>query len=193
LVLLPVWLLLALEPGYLPEGLKFIGPAEPPKIPLFWQFVLAELAVDMIRMATIHTPTPLATSTGIIAAVLLGEMAIRMGLFAAEVVLYTALAAIGTFLTPSYELANANRIVRLFLLVAVAAARLPGLILGLLAALLLLGFTKSFGVPYLWPLIPFNWAALKNVLLRPPVPLSRVRPSIVRPRDRYRQPGPVPR
>ncbi|MGQ9532867.1 MAG: spore germination protein [Desulfotomaculales bacterium] len=193
LVLLPLWLLLALEPGYLPAQLKFIGPAEPPKIPLFWQFLLAELAVDMIRMATIHTPTPLATSTGIIAAVLLGEMAIRMGLFAAEVVLYTALAAIGTFLTPSYELANANRLVRLFLLAAVAVARLPGLIAGLLIALLVLGFTRSFGVPYLWPLVPFNWPALKNVLLRPPVPLSRIRPSIVNPRDRYRQPGPAAR
>lgn len=191
--LLPAWLLVALEPQLLPASLAFLGPAKAGKIPLLVQFLLAEAAIDMIRLATIHTPSPIATSTGVIAAVLLGDLAARVGLFIPEVVLYTALAAIGTFLTPSYELAAANRLVRLFLLVVTGLFRLPGLIIGMLLVFAFLLRTRSFGVPYLWPLIPFDAAGIKAVLSRPPVPVQHFRPSILQPRDRVRQPLPAAR
>ncbi|MEW6446553.1 MAG: spore germination protein [Bacillota bacterium] len=192
LLLTPLWLLLALEPGLLPPELKFIGPREVGEIPLFFQFLMAEVAIDMIRMATIHTPSPIATSTGIIAAVLLGELASRVGLFVPEVTLYTATAAIGTFLTPSFELAQANRLVRLFILVLTGLLRLPGFIIGVVASFLFLLFTRSFGVPYLWPLIPFDLKAFESVIVRPPVAIQRSRPSILKPLDPDRQPRMAP-
>lgn len=145
--LTPLWLLLALEPGLLPPELKFIGPKKAGAVPLFVQFLIAEVAIDMIRMATIHTPSPIATSTGIIAAVLLGDLAARVGLFGPEVILYTATAAIGTFLTPSFELAQANRLTRLFILTLTGLLRLPGFIIGTFVSFSFLLFTRSFGVP----------------------------------------------
>jgi len=192
LFLTPLWLLLALEPGLLPPELKFIGPKKVGEIPLFLQFVMAEVAIDMIRMATIHTPSPIATSTGIIAAVLLGELASRVGLFIPEVTLYTATAAIGTFLTPSFELAQANRLLRLFILILTGFFRLPGFIAGLALSFVFLVLTRSFGVPYLWPLIPFDLKALGSVIVRPPVAVQRSRPSVLKPLDPDRQPRPAP-
>lgn len=192
LFLTPLWLLTVLEPGLLPGPLHFIGPQKPGEIPIFIQFVLAEIAIDMIRMATIHTPSPIATSTGIIGAVLLGQLAAAVGLFSPEVTLYTAAAAIGTFLTPSFELAQANRLARFFILILTGLFRLPGFIIGVVATFALLLFTRSFGVPYLWPLIPFNWEAFKSVFMRPPVPTQNLRPSILKPIDPDRQPQPVP-
>lgn len=192
LFLLPLWLLAVLQPGLLPPELKFIGPAKPGKIPIFFQFIAAEVSVDMVRLATIHTPTALASGISIIAALLLGQIAVQVGLFSAEVVMYVAIAMIGTFLTPSFELGWANRLTRLFLLVMVAVLGLPGFIAGVLVFLGYLVFTKSFGVPYLWPLIPFNWASLKNVIVRAPVPVSNVRPSILKTRDKVRQGVPEP-
>ncbi|MCL6635772.1 MAG: spore germination protein [Peptococcaceae bacterium] len=187
LFLLPLWFLLATSPDLLPPWLAFIGLEKAAKIPLILQFVLAEIAIDMIRLATIHTPAALATSTGIIAALLIGELATRVGLFAQEVVLYTAVAAIGTFLTPSIEMANANRLVRLGLLILTALFRLPGFVLGVAATFVVLALNKSFGVPYLWPLIPFNAKALAGVLVRTPVPVRNTRPSILKPLDPDRQ------
>ncbi|MNJ65630.1 hypothetical protein D3C77_616510 [compost metagenome] len=67
---------------------------------------------------------------GLIAAILIGDIAVKTGLFVNEVVLYMAVAAIGMFATPSYELGLANRLVRLFLLAAVAIFGAPGLIVG---------------------------------------------------------------
>ncbi|TYO95587.1 spore germination protein [Desulfallas thermosapovorans] len=190
--LLPLWLLAVLQPGILPPALKFIGPDEIGKIPVFVQFLLAEVAVDMVRMATIHTPTALATAVGLIAALLIGDLAVTVGLFNAEVIMYTAAAVVGNYLTPSYELAFANRLIRLFLLVMVGFFRLPGLLIGLVLVMALLIFTRSFGVPYMWPLIPFNARALYNTIVRRPVPVSNVRPSILKTRDVDRQGVPVP-
>src|SRR5690606_18226255 len=105
--------------------------------------------------AAIHTPSSLATAIGIVAAILIGQVAVDVGLFTNEVILYIAIAAIGTFATPSYELSLANRLVRLFLLVAVALFRLPGLVGALLLIFVVLASTRSLNMPYLWPLLPF--------------------------------------
>jgi len=190
--LLPLWLLAVLQPSLLPDALKFIGPDKVGKIPIFVQFLLAEAAVDMVRMATIHTLTALATAVGLIAALLIGDLAVTVGLFNPEVIMYTAAAVVGNYLTPSYELGFANRLIRLFLLVMVGFFQLPGLLVGLALVLALLIFTRSFGVPYMWPLIPFNAKALYNIIVRRPVPVSNVRPSILKTRDSDRQAVPVP-
>jgi stage V sporulation protein AF len=186
-LLLPLWFLLANNPELLPPQLAFIGVSKPGEVPLIWQFILAEIAVDMIRLATIHTPAALATSTGIIAALLIGELATRVGLFSQEVVLYIAIAAIGTFLTPSIEMANANRLVRLGLIILTALFRVPGFVIGVVVTFAVLALNKSFGVPYLWPLVPFNAKALGGVLVRTPVSMRNTRPSVLKPIDRDRQ------
>lgn len=192
LFLLPLWFLFSVQPELLPPNLRFIGPAETGKIPLIVQFVIAELAIDMIRLASIHTPSPLAISTGIIAAILIGDVAITVGLFSAEVVMYTAIAAVASFIIPSYELSWAVRIVRLFLLLSAAAFKLPGLIVASLVVLVYLMRTKSLGVPYLWPLIPFNAKEMFAVLVRTPVTMRNKRPSIFHTMNPVRQAVPEP-
>ncbi len=192
LFLLPLWFLFAVQPELLPPALRFIGPNETGRVPLIVQFLLAELAIDMIRLATIHTPSPLATSTGIIAAILIGDVAISVGLFNAEVIMYTAIAAVASFMIPSYEMSWAVRIVRLFLLLTTAAFRLPGLIIATLLVLAYLVRTKSMGIPYMWPLIPFNAKEMLAVLVRQPVSVRNTRPAILRPQDVMRQATPEP-
>ena len=158
-------------------------------VPLLLQIIFVEIGIDLIRMAAIHTPSPLATALGLIAAFMVGDVAINIGLFAPEVILYGALAAVGTFATPSYELSLANRYIRFFLLFSCALFGLPGFLGGIAAVLIFLGFMKSFGVPYLWPLIPFDWRALKSILVRSPVPIQNVRPEMLQTIDKRRQKG----
>ncbi len=192
LFLLPLWLLAVLHPNLLPPALKFIGPAKAAAVPIFFQLIVAEVAIDMVRMATIHTPTALATATGLIAALLIGQIATTVGLFSPEVIMYAATAAVGTFLTPSYELSLANRLARIFLLVMVAVFGLAGFIVGVAAFIILLATTRSFGVPYLWPVIPFNSGAIKGVLIRTPVAMNNIRPSALKTKDPIKQHVPAP-
>jgi len=188
LLIAPLYLLFSLHPELLPPSLAFIGPKELGEVPLILQFVLAELGINLMRLAAVHTPASLTTALSLIAALLIGDIAVSVGLFNQEVVLYTAVAAVGVFSTPSYELAMANNLVRLLLLLVVWAFGLPGLVVGLLILTTFLARTKSFGIPYLWPLFPFNWAALKAILVRSPVPIQNTRPSILKPQDPDRQP-----
>lgn len=183
LFLLPLWYLFAVKPELLPEGMAFIGPNDPGQIPLFLQFFLVEIGIDVLRMAAIHTPTSLATALGLVAALMIGQVAVEVGLLTNEVILYLAIAAIGTFATPSYEMSLANRLVRIFLLILTAAFQLYGFLIGIMLFIFLLVRMKSFGVPYLWPFIPFNLRAFRDVLIRSPIPLKNRRPRILKPQD----------
>ncbi|WP_102263585.1 spore germination protein [Mesobacillus jeotgali] len=183
LFMLPLWYLFAVKPELLPEKLAFIGPNDPGQIPLFLQFFLIEIGIDVLRMAAIHTPTSLATALGLVAALMIGQVAVEVGLLTNEVILYLAIAAIGTFATPSYEMSLANRLVRIFLLVLTAAFQLYGFLIGVVLFIILLARMNSFGVPYLWPFIPFNPRAFRDVLVRSPIPLKNRRPRILKPQD----------
>ncbi len=187
--IVPLWFLVAKQSQLLPASLKFIGPSKIAKVPLIWQFITAEIGLDLLRMSAIHTPSPLATALGLIAAFMLGEVAIGVGLFNPEVILYMAISAVGTFSTPSYELGMVNRLFRFGLLILTGILGLSGFLLGVAGIILLLVFTRPFGIPYLWPLIPFNAKAMKAILLRSPVPVHNTRPSILKPQDRSRQPS----
>lgn len=191
LIGVPLYLLVSMHPELLPPALEFLGPSKIGQIGLMWQFLLAEFGINLMRMAAIHTPTALATALGLIAAVLIGQVAIDIGLFAGETVLYLAVAAVGTFATPSFELGMANTLARIMLILATGLFGIPGFVVGMLVLFIFLATSKSFGIPYLWPLVPFNWQALKSVIFRPPVPIQNTRPSVLRPLDRSRQPAPA--
>ncbi|MFD1038485.1 spore germination protein [Virgibacillus byunsanensis] len=181
--LLPLYYLFSTNPNLLPAGLEYIGPAESGAIPLIVQFIIAEIGIDILRMAAIHTPTPLATALGLVAAILIGQVAIEVGLFSYEVVLYLAVAAIGTYATPSYELSLANRLVRLFLLLSTALFGLIGYVVGISLWLLYLANMKTFKIPYFWPFIPFSFKAFRDIFIRAPIPLKNRRPTFLNPQD----------
>lgn len=181
--LLPMWYLLATNKELLPKALAFIGPNEVGEIPLFLQFFLIEIGLDVLRMAAIHTPSALATALGLVAALMIGQVAVEVGLLSNEVILYFSIAALGTFATPSYELSLATRLVRLCLLIFTALFHTIGFVIGTTVFILLLANMKSFGVPYLWPFIPFDLRAFRDVLFRSPIPLKNKRPEILHPQD----------
>lgn len=188
LFLLPLWYLVAVEPSLLPDQLDYIGPNKQSHVPLVLQLLIADLGIEFMRIAAIHTPTPLATAMGLIAAVLVGQIAVEAGLFVSEVILYVSAAAIGTFVTPSYELSVANKLVRMILLIIVALFKVKGFVIGSTVFLLFLVSIRPLKTPYFWPFIPFNPQAFFQILFRKPIPGSKYRPSIVRPVDRFRQP-----
>jgi stage V sporulation protein AF len=188
LFLLPLWFLFILEPHLLPERIAFIGPNELTNIPIVVQIFLADIGIEFLRMAAIHTPTPLSNAMGLVAAVLIGQIAIDVGLFVPEVILYIAVAAIGNFATPSYELSIANKLIRLGLLILVAIFHVPGLVAGVTIYIILLVRIRSLNTPYLWPLLPFHPKAFMQILIRRAVPGSQIRPSIIHSQNRIRQP-----
>lgn len=185
--LFPLWYLLASHPEITPHALSFIGTKAHAQVSLFIQVLLIELGIDILRMATIHTPKEMASALGIIAAIIIGQTSVQVGLFSNEIILYLAIAAIGTFATPSYELGWANRLVRLALFIVTAVFGLPGFVIGVLCWILMLVRLKSFDVPYMWPLLPFSPRSAADVLIRKPMPLKNRRPVMLHTEDPTRR------
>jgi stage V sporulation protein AF len=183
LFLPPLWLALALSWHILPDWLSFLGSKEAGIVPLGLQFLLAEIGIELVRMATIHVPSAQSTALGFIGAFMLGEFATKVGLFGNETIFYAAVAAVGAFATPSVEFAMAVRLLRTMLLILVIFFQLHGFFIGTALIFLLLLFTRSFGIPYLWPLLPFNWAGMKDALFRLPMPSKVMRPTALKPQD----------
>ncbi len=184
----PLWVMFAEHRHLLPAVLDFIGPKEEVVIPLIGQFIIAEFGMEFIRMGLVHTPNALATSLGIIGAVLLGELAVEVGLFVSEAILYVTIAVLAYFALPSWELGIALRLFRIVYLVVLAAAGPVGFGLAVLATVVIMGTTRSWDIPYLWPVIPPDWSGIWQILYRRPGTDPGRRPSLLRPGDISRDP-----
>ncbi|MFY9421560.1 MAG: spore germination protein [Bacilli bacterium] len=165
--LTPIWLILVRN-EYLPGILAILAPDAETKVNIYLQVIAAEVGVEFLRLASIHTPNSLATSMSLIAGFLLGDFAVNVGIFSIQTVLLVAISAIGTYLTPSYELGLANKISKLLFIVAILIADWHGFLLALFLWIIYLSRLKSFGKPYLYPLLPMDFKRLLKILIRFP-------------------------
>ena len=105
---------------------------------------------------------------GLIAGVVIGNIAIELGIFSNAIVFIGSISAIGTYITPSYELGLANKILKIGLLILIVFFGLWGFIIGIFLLILYLASLKSFDRSYLYPLIPFNFKQLIKQIIRMP-------------------------
>lgn len=164
-LLMPLWYL-CIKTDYVPFSTELFNVENTSS--LFIQILLIEVGIELLRMASIHTPNALSTSMGLIAGVVIGNIAIELGIFTNAIVFIGSISAIGTYITPSYELGLANKILKIVLICFIYVGGLWGFISGLLIHLIYLVLLKSFDRPYLYPLIPFNFKQLIKQLIRLP-------------------------
>lgn len=142
-------------------------PKDPYTIPIFIQFLIAEIAIDGLKLASLNTPNSLGTSLSIIGGLILGDYTVQTGWFTPQTILYMSIVALTSFVQPSIELGFALKFNRILLLITTGLFGAWGFIAGLVFNLIILFTTKTVtGEKYLYPLIPFNWKALKKVLFR---------------------------
>ena len=60
-------------------------------IPIFFQLLILELAIDGLKLAAINMPSNLTTPLSVIAAIVVGEFAVKSGWFNSETMLYILL------------------------------------------------------------------------------------------------------
>lgn len=173
-LLTPTFLLLMEHPQWIPQGFTFILLQEPPNIPLVWQFLILELAIDGLRLAAVNTPNMLSTPLSVMAALVLGEFSVNSGWFSSEVMLYMAFVAIANYTQANYELSYALKFMRIITLVLTALFGGWGYVAGLLVTGICMCCNKTLSHrSYLYPLFPFNGKKLKNRLIRRRLPGAR--------------------
>ena len=170
LLITPLWYLLVKDPAQAPEFLRFVAPEDEGSVPLLVQMLLLEFVVDLLKLASLNTPDALSSSFSMLGALILGEFAVQARWLVPEVLVYMAFVAIANFAQPSFELGYALKLMRMVILLLIAAFDVWGLIAGIALLVFLLATTKPIlGKGYLYPLYPFNGKALSRILLRHPI------------------------
>lgn len=173
LILTPLYLLLIEYLDMLPTWIQFIKPDENYAVPLAIQFLLLEIAVDSLKLASLNTPGALGMSLSVVGALILGDFAVQTQWFIPDTILYMSIVALGGFAQSSVELGFAIKLCRILLLILTAIFDIWGFIIGLILILLLISTNKTItGKSYIYPIYPFNKNALIYLLFRMPIKLN---------------------
>lgn len=170
-IMTPTFLLLMNHVEWVPESFSFVVLKEEPNIPLIWQFLLLELAIDGLKLAAVNTPNMLSTPLSVMAALVLGEFSVNSGWFSSEVMLYMAFVAIANYTQANYELGYALKFLRIINLLLTQWFGLWGYIAGIAIAVLSICCNRTVSRrSYIYPLVPFDGKKLKNRLIRKRLP-----------------------
>ena len=170
----PTFLLLMKNPEWIPAGFEFIQVKDTQNVPLIWQFLILELALDGLRLAAVNTPNMLSTPLSVMAALVLGEFSVNSGWFNSEVMLYMAFVAIANYTQASYELSYAIKFMRILNLILTAMFGIWGYIAGVILFILAIVTNRTVsGKSYIYPLFPFNLKQLSKRFIRYRLPGAR--------------------
>ncbi len=141
--LTPVFLLFMQNLNWLPEQFAFVAVKDMVNIPLIWQLLILEVAIDGLRLAAMNTPSMLSTPLSVIAGLVLGEFAVKSGWFNAEVMLYMAFVAVANYTQPNFELGYALKFMRMELLILTAIFNWAGFTIGCIIIICSICFNKT--------------------------------------------------
>ncbi|NPV72729.1 MAG: spore germination protein [Pelotomaculum sp.] len=166
--------------------LSIAAQREAVPFPVFVEVLVMELTFEILREAGIRLPRQIGQAVSIVGALVLGEAAVRAGLVAAATVIVVAFTGIASF-TFFYSASIAFRLIRFIMMVLAAVMGLYGLITGLAVIGIHLCTLRSFGVPYLSPLVPTTAVDLKDTFYRAPLWAMLTRPRLIARQNQERQ------
>ena len=171
LFLTPTWLMFMQNTELIPDWLAFIRLSDPYNVPLIWQLLILEFAIDGLRLAAVNTPSMLTTPLSVIAGIVLGEYAVKSGWFNSETMLYMAFVTVANYSQASFELGYAMKFMRVIILILTALFNLWGYAAGIVFTICAIGFNRTIaGKSYIYPLIPFHWSELRKRFFRGRLP-----------------------
>lgn len=141
--LTPLFLLFMQNIEWLPEVFQFVALKDTVNIPLIYQLLILELAIDGLRLAAMSTPSMLSTPLSVIAGIVMGEFSVKSGWFNSEVMLYMAFVAVSNYTQPNFELGYALKFMRLLLLVLTACFNWIGFFAGTIIVACSIIFNKT--------------------------------------------------
>ncbi len=173
LFLTPVFLLLMDNPDFIPKSLEFIVIQDEMNIPLIWQFLILEFAVDGLKLASLNTPSMLSTPLSVVAALIIGEFTVSSGWFNAEAMLYMAFVTLANYTQVSFELGYALKFMRILNLILTSIFGWWGFAAGCLITIASIVFNRTIGGgSYIAPIIPFSGKQLLRRFFRVSLPTS---------------------
>ncbi|GGA27580.1 spore germination protein [Psychrobacillus lasiicapitis] len=147
--------------------------------PAFIEALIMEITFEILREAGLRMPRAIGSAMSIVGAFVIGTAAVEAGLISAAMVIVVSITAIASFVSPTYDMAFTARILRFIFMGLAASFGLFGITVGLIALILHLCSIRSFGVPYMYPIAPFNLTDQKDTFVRLPKWKMFTRPRLI--------------
>lgn len=176
---------ISFHPGLIPTklALTIIETRNGVPFPSIIEALIMETAIEILREAGIRLPKPIGPAMGIVGGLIIGDAAVQAGIVSPFLVIVVAVTAISSFSIPTYSAGITLRILRFTGMFSAAALGLFGVIMFFLLICSHLVRLKSFGVPYVSPVVPYSLSEWKDLLIRAPLKMMRRRPRMMNPTD----------
>lgn len=155
--------------------------------PAFIEALIMELSLALLMESIVRLPRPIGATIGIVGGLIIGQAAVSAGIVSPIMIIIVSVTAISSFITSNYEITFAFRIIRLILIIAASIIGLYGIALGLTMMLIHLIKLKSFGIPYLSPVVNIEKDDLKDLFIKYPIQYLKRRPKFMNTGDKIRQ------
>jgi len=150
------------------------------------EVLVMEVSMEVLREATLRLPQQVGGALSIVGVLVVGQAAVSAGFVSPITVVVVAMTTIGSFATPAYNAALALRLLRFPLVLLAGTFGLYGVMVGLILIANHLLSLRSFGVPYLSPIVPGNFEAMKDTMFRFPFWNMSKRPNMFHTPNRER-------
>ncbi|WP_027623645.1 spore germination protein [Clostridium lundense] len=177
------------HPSIIPTKLAYFIAAsrEGVPFPAFVEAIIMEISLALLMESIVRLPRPIGATIGIVGGLIIGQAAVSAGIVSPIMIIIVSITAITSFTTPNYEITSAFRLIRFLLIIAASIMGLYGIMLSLILVLIHIIRLKSFGIPYLAPLVNFNKSDLKDMFIRAPLRRLKNRPRYMNTEDKVRQ------
>lgn len=160
--------------------------------PMVIETLVMLILFAIIREGGIRLPGPVGSALSIVGALIIGDAAVSAGLVGAPTVIVVAMTAVSSFLVVTHT--DVTALFGLILTVMAGILGGFGIMIGTLIILIHLASLRSFGVPYLSPVMPFSIKDMKDTFIRAPLWAMITRPRLLTNQDAQRiafrmQPG----
>ncbi len=132
------------------------------------EILLLTIIIGIIREAGLRIPSSVGFFVGVLGAVVIGQAAVTAGYVSASVIIVVAISAITSFASSSNILVIPSRLINYFLIILSGLFGMYGLMNGVAIIIWHLLRQESFGMPYLYPLVPFDRKAMWDTFIRGP-------------------------
>ncbi|MFE0397331.1 spore germination protein [Paenibacillus lactis] len=177
------------HPGLIPTklALSITETRQGVPFPSIIEALIMEISIEILREAGIRLPKPIGPAMGIVGGLIIGDAAVNAGIVSPFLVIVVAVTAISSFTIPVYSAGITLRILRFTGMFSAAVLGLFGVVLFFLLVCSHLVRLKSFGVPYVSPMTPYNISEWKDFIIRAPLKMMKKRPTMLKPNDSDRR------
>lgn len=146
-------------------------------LPSFLEALIMILFFEFLKEAGLRLPKPVGQTATIVGGLVIGQAAVDAGLVSAVMIIIVAASGITEFVNPQLKAITIFN--RLFLFMLGASFGLYGVVCGLLMIIFRVVSIRSFGVPYLYPIAPYNKEGMKDAFFRKPLKKMKYRPKYI--------------